>query len=94
MKGAIATITPVRPPITKVAKPPTTYSIGTVRVIAPASRVAKKHTNCTAVGMATADDAAEKSASVMPGNPVVNMWCTHSPKLRNPVPMAASTTQL
>ena len=44
--------------------------------------------------MATAVDAAENSASVSPGRPVVNMWWTHSPKLRNPVPIAASTTQL
>ena len=44
--------------------------------------------------MATAVDAAEKSASVTPGRPVVNMWCTHSPKLRKPVPIAERTTQL
>jgi hypothetical protein len=39
-------------------------------------------------------DAAEKNASEMPGSPVVNMWCTQSPKLRKPVPTAASTIQL
>ena len=25
------------------------------------------------------------------GRPVVNMWCTHRPKLRKPVPTAART---
>ena len=53
-----------------------------------------KQKNCTPVGMAIASDAAEKNPSEMPGSPVVNMWCTHKPKLRNPVPTAASTIQL
>ena len=30
----------------------------------------------------------------MPGRPVVNMWWTHKPKLRKPVPTAASTIQV
>jgi hypothetical protein len=51
-----------------------------------------KQKNCTPVGIATALDAAEKRPSEIPGSPVVYMWCTHSPKLRKPVPMAASTT--
>ena len=45
----------------------------------------------TPVGIATAIDAAENSASEIPGRPVVNMWCTHRPKLRKPVPIADST---
>ncbi len=71
-----------------------TKSIGTERATRPASSVARKQKNCTPVGIATAIDAAEKSASEMPGSPVVNMWCTHRPKLRKPVPIAASTIQL
>ena len=49
---------------------------------------------CTPVGIATASEAAENKPSEIPGRPVVNMWCTHRPKLRNPVPTAASTIQL
>ena len=45
------------------------------------------------VGITTASDAAEKKASEIIGRPVVNMWCTHSPKDRNPVPTADSTIQ-
>jgi hypothetical protein len=44
--------------------------------------------------IATVSDAAENSASEMPGSAVVNMWCTRRPKLTTPVPTAASTTQL
>ena len=43
--------------------------------------------------LATACEAAEKNASDICGNPVANMWCTHRPKDRNPVPTAASTIQ-
>ena len=60
---------------------------------APASSVAMKQKNCTPVGIATAVDAAEKRPSEIPGSPVVYMWCTHRPKLRKPVPIAASTIQ-
>ena len=94
LKGAIATITPVRPPRTNVASPPMTNRIGTDATTRPTSSVARKQKNCTPVGIATAWEAAEKNASEIPGSPVVNMWCTHSPKLRNPVPTAASTIQL
>ena len=53
-----------------------------------------KQKSWTPVGIAMAVEAAENSASVIAGSPVVNMWCTHSPKLRNPVPTADITTQL
>ena len=59
----------------------------------PAASVAMKQKICTPVGMATASDAAENKPSEMPGSPVVNMWCTQRPKLRKPVPTAASTIQ-
>lgn len=57
----------------------------------PAASVAIKQKICTPVGIATASEAAENNPSEMPGNPVVNMWCTQSPKLKNPMPTAAST---
>ena len=43
------------------------------------------------VGMTTASEAAEKKPSDIDGKPVVNMWCTHSPNERKPVPTAEST---
>jgi hypothetical protein len=90
-KGTIATITPVSPPSTKVTTPPKTKRIATVLARRAPNSVAMKQKICTDVGIATAVDAAEKIPSEMPGRPVVNMWCTHSPKLRKPVPIAAST---
>ena len=47
---------------------------------------------CTDVGTATSVDAAEKKASPICGMPVVNMWCTQSPKLRMASATAAATT--
>jgi hypothetical protein len=73
---------------------PSTHSIGIDFTTRPASSVAMKQKNCTPVGMATASDAAEKNPSEIPGSPVVNMWCTHSPKLRNAVATIASTTSV
>ena len=73
LNGAIATMTPVRPPSTNVARPPMTNMIGTARVTRPASSVAMKQKNWTPVGIDTACDAAEKKASEIPGSPVVNM---------------------
>ena len=46
------------------------------------------------IGIATAMLAALKKASASSGMPTVNMWCTHSPKLRKPVPTSASTIQV
>jgi len=45
------------------------------------------------LGMLTAMLAAEKKLSDNWGMPVANMWCTHSPKLRKPAPISASTTR-
>ena len=36
-------------------------------------------------------EAAEKKARLRAGMPVVNMWCTQSPKLKKPVAMSATT---
>ena len=47
-----------------------------------------------ALGTATAMLAAEKKASDIAGMPVVNMWCTHRPKLKKPVAMRATTMRL
>jgi hypothetical protein len=55
--------------------------------------VASQAKTCTLVGMATSMLAAEKKACASGGMPVVNMWCTQRPKLRNPVASTDSTTQ-
>ena len=86
-------MTPVSPPMTKMAMPPIPNSIGVEKMTRPASMVAMKTKICTAVGIATASDAAEKKASEICGRPVANMWWTHSPNDRKPVPTAASTIQ-
>jgi hypothetical protein len=77
----------------KVASAPRQKSIGTVRTTLPSMTVAMKTKSWIPVGIATASDAAEKNPSEIEGKPVVNMWCTHSPKLRKPVPIAESTIQ-
>ena len=53
-------MTPVSPPMTKIARPPTTNSIGAEKITRPASSVARKAKICTPVGIATASEAAEK----------------------------------
>lgn len=83
LKGAIAIMTPVRPPSTNVASPPMTNRIGTDDTTRPTSNVARQQKNCTPVGIATACDAAEKNAREIPGNPVVNIWWTHRPNWQN-----------
>ena len=43
------------------------------------------------LGSDTAMLAAEKKLSDSAGMPVVNMWCTHRPKLKKPVAISATT---
>ena len=45
-------------------------------------------------GIATAMLAAEKKPRLSAGMPVVNMWWTHSPKLKKPVAIRATTIRL
>ena len=84
-------MTPVRPPAVKIASAPAIHSIGSVIVTRPAISVATKAKSWMPVGITTASEAAEKKPREMFGRPVVNMWCTQSPKLRKPVPTAEST---
>ncbi len=92
-KGTTATMTPVSPPITKVAKKARIHIIGSRISGVPRQSVPIQAKSCTAVGTATSVEAAEKSASPMWGMPVVNMWWTQSPKLSTASEMAAATTQ-
>ena len=89
--GTIASITPVRPPITNTKKKPNTYSIGTSQRGLPCASVASQAKICTAVGIATIAEPAEKNASARCGMPTVNMWCTQMPKLRKASAMIATT---
>ncbi len=57
----------------------------------PAAMVAIQEKTWMPEGTATAMLAAEKKARLSAGMPVVNMWCTQSPKLKNPVPIRATT---
>ncbi len=77
----------------KVEKPPRMNNIGIRYVTRPTSKVAMKQKNWMPVGMAIASEAALNSDKDNPGRPVVNMWWTHKPKLKKPVPIAASTIQ-
>ncbi|MND00446.1 hypothetical protein D3C83_190670 [compost metagenome] len=49
---------------------------------------------CTPLAMAIIRLAPAKKYSDNSGSPVVYMWWTHSPKLRKPVPTAASTIHM
>ena len=68
-------------------------SIGTRSTGLPSQSVAIQAKTWMPIGIAMAVLAAEKKESDMSGRPVVNMWCTHSPKLRKPTEIAARTTQ-
>ncbi len=57
-----------------------------------AAMVAIQANTCMAVGTDTAMLAADATSSSSSGMPVAYIWCTHSPKLRNPVPSTAATT--
>ena len=89
----MASITPVRPPSVKIASAPAIHSIGRLFFTLPTINVAAKTKIWMPVGITTASDAAEKKPRLMLGSPVVNMWCTHSPKDRKPTPTALSTIQ-
>jgi hypothetical protein len=83
-KGTTATITPVRPPMTKVTKKARIHIIGRLSCGLPFHSVPIQAKTCTPVGTATSVEAAEKKARPIWGMPVVNMWWTQSPKLRTP----------
>ena len=86
-------MTPVRPPSTKMNRKPRTNSAGVVSCTLPRAKVAIQANTWMPLGIATAMLAAWKNDSDSCGMPVANMWCTHRPKLRNPVATSASTTR-
>ena len=71
---------------------PSTNSDGVVELAAgPHAIVAIQANTWMPLGIATAMLAAEKKPSDIAGMPVVNMWCTHRPKLKKPVAISATT---
>ena len=70
---------------------PSTNSDGVVKRSRPAAIVAIQAKTWMPLGIATAMLAAEKKPSDSAGMPVVNMWCTHRPKLKKPVAISATT---
>ncbi len=93
LNGTSASITPVRPPSTKITRKPTIHSIGSVIFGRPSHRVESQTKIWMPVGMATSMLAAEKKASASCRMPRVNMWWTHRPKLTKPMMTIAATTQ-
>lgn len=88
-------MTPLMPPMTKLTSAPTAHSIAAVhRMWRAVHSVAVNTKNATAVGNETPSDATEKKLAVTSGSPVANMWCTHTPKLMNPVATVAATAQV
>ena len=75
-------------------KNPNRYSIGIRSHGLPDHSVAIHANTWIPIGIATAMLAALKNASASSGIPTVYMWCTHSPKLRNPTDTNASTIQV
>ena len=79
--------------MTKVQKNPRMCSIGMCNSGRPFHMVPIQAKTCTPVGTATSVEAAEKNASPICGMPVVNIWCTQSPKLRKASAKALATIQ-
>ena len=89
--GVDLRITPVSPPSVKMNRKPSTNSDGVASRSRPDAMVAIQANTWMPLGSETAMLAAEKNPSAMAGMPVVNMWCTHRPKLKKPVAISATT---
>ena len=75
-----------------MSRKPTANSIGVVSRTAPFHMVAIHAKNWTPLGMAMIRLTAEKKAMARAGMPVANMWCTHTPKLMNPMVTSDAAT--
>jgi hypothetical protein len=92
--GTTATITPVRPPSTKMNMKPIRNSAGLPHVTLPRHKVAIQPNTWIAVGTATAMLAAEIRPASNGPSPAVNMWCAHSAKLKKPTTTRATVIAL
>ena len=78
-----ASITPVSPPITKIAKKPSTQSSGVLNRGLPPQSVAIQQKICTPLGIDDHQARGGEQALAQSGSGVANMWCTHTPKPMN-----------
>ena len=85
--GALASITPVTPPIRKFARKPIENSIGTRNESLPPHIVPIQLKNFTPVGTAIVNVIAEKNG--LSTTPVVNMWWAQTPVERAPIASVA-----
>ncbi len=90
--GAIACMTPDRPPIVNMATSDTENIIGTVKWTLPAHMVAIQFKIFTPVGTAMNMVVAENAATETGPMPEVNIWCAHTPHPMKPMAAPDSTT--
>ena len=86
LKGTTASITPVSPPRTKIARKPPTKSSGARHPGRPVQSVAIQLITWMPLGTAMPRLAAAVMPSASVERPVANMWWIHKVKLRIPVP--------
>lgn len=78
--GAMASISPVKPPMVKTKMKPTANSIGVSKLIEPRHMVAVQLKIFTAVGTEISMVAYMKNNWPVTGIPVVNIWCAQTMK--------------
>ncbi len=84
-------MTPVMPPMRKITSPPIPKASGARHTGLPAQSVVIHPNTWIPLGMAINMLAAAKKPMPTGESPLVNMWCTHSPKLMNAVASRATT---
>jgi hypothetical protein len=85
----LAKITPVRPPIVNKKINPIAHSMGESKLTCDPVEVAIHLKILIPVGIAMIIVAAVKYARVSISIPMVNMWCAHTIKPRNPIALIA-----
>src|ERR1700676_5796252 len=91
--GAIARMTPVRPPTTKTKRKPTANRIGVSKLSEPSHIVAVQLKTLTPVGPPTSSDAYIKNSCPATGIPTVNMWCAHTAHDTQPIAQLIDTIE-
>src|SRR5699024_10725153 len=91
--GAMATIKPVKPPMTNTHMNPAPKSMGVSKVSEPRHMVATQLNTFTPVGMAISMVAYMKYSWPVTGMPVANMWCAHTRKDRMAMAAVAYTME-
>jgi len=91
--GAMAQISPVKPPIVNTKMKPVANSIGVSNVIAPRHIVATQLNTFTPVGTAISIVAYMKNSWPAAGMPVANMWWAHTANDRIAIEAVAYTIE-